>query len=206
MKSKNLKFSIWWCSTVVATTRWFLWFARCKRNFQDDMESSVSLFYKIIKFSSNKKLLTKWDTPSTHKENNSEDFSHIICSDGSFLDKSQLAGIGWTINSNSILVAAGASPVKATSIIELEFLAAVVGLEEAKKMGLKKFLLHTDSVSLYLQLSGLLSIPNEINVLVSHCRNLLAEGEGVVQWTRRVFLSAPDSLAKLARSLAVSNF
>lgn len=206
MKSKTSNLPSWWCSAMVATTLWFLWFARCKRIFQNEPESPVSLFFKIIRFATDQKLLTKWDSPCDPKEITSGNAPYKIWTDGSFVDESQLAGIGWTISHNSDLIATRASPVMASSIIKTQLLVVAADLEDAKRMELNNFPLFTDSLSAYLMLSRLSSTPKELKNLISHCRRLLREGNGSILWMNRANLSVPDSLDKLARLKAVSNF
>lgn len=82
---------------------------------------------------------------------------------------------------------------------------AVAGLEEAKRLDLQKYLLQKDSITVYILLSGL-STNSSLEPLISHCKNLLLEGEGTVRWCHRDTIPAPDALAKKARTLAVSNF
>lgn len=81
-----------------------------------------------------------------------------------------------------------------------------VSLEEARRLGVTNFSVFTDSISVYLQLSGLSHTPKTVENLVTHCRSILYEEQGRILWTQREFITASDSLAKLARTNAISNY
>lgn len=102
------------------------------------------------------------------------------------------------------LITAGASPVRASSPLHAEFLVAAAGLAEAKDKGMSNFILLTDLVSVYLQLSGISTPSKDMEDLIHSCKEYLTSANGSVKWTFREYLFAPDSLAKLAKSNAVS--
>lgn len=122
----------WWNSTVVASILWFLWMARCNRIFKKEFINSYSLTKKILYFSHEQKCLTKWDSALLPQDNELASCYYYICTDGSFEYDDNIAGIGWTLNKNDELLAAGATIVRASSILHTELLAILASLKEAK--------------------------------------------------------------------------
>lgn len=72
----------------------------------------------------------------------------VIRTDGSFESNLQISGIGWTLNENNVILAAGASPLQCSSIIEAEAMALLAGLMEAERRKLSNFINFTDSIYL----------------------------------------------------------
>lgn len=205
-QSLNLsKVDSWWLISLASSTLWFLWFARCKRIFMKEYISPVESFFKIIKFSSEQIHLTKWEDSLFFKDRSSLT-PFFKSTDGSFWSEQYLAGIGWTIMQNEELKSAGMTPVRAYSPLQTEMLAIKAGIEDAFSKDYSNVVIITDSLNAYLAISNMVLPPDEISDLTKACQDKLQGINGRIQWTSRDQLSAPDTLAKSARTNAVCNY
>lgn len=179
--------------------------ARCNRIFKEEYINPYVLAKRTIHFAQEQLCLTKWNSLSQN-EVVPQNMQYIIRTDGSFESADQLAGIGWTINKNEELVNAGASTVRASSIIHAELIAIQAGIQEVEKSNLSNFIFYSDSIDIcniiQNKSAGLTEYIEDLN----NCKEILGSHNGVIIWTSRSYISASDQLANHARKLAVSNY
>lgn len=189
---------------MASTILWFLWFARCKRIFRNENESPLELFLKIRKFSLEQISLTEWEVSNI--VNDSNEFPFIICAYGSFISEQYVAGIGWTIFEKENPKAARVSPVRTDSPLYTELLAVKAGLEDAVNNDLTNVLILTDTVNAFPAISNMTQPTAELSELTKSCQENLRYVKGRIQWTFRKYLTASDTVAKLARKITVYNY
>lgn len=190
---------------MAISTLWFLWMESCKRIFKKEVISPYSLSKKILYFFNEHNCLSKWNY-SEQLVNLRSSSQYYIRSDGSFKSENLLASIGWTINSSDSLISAGATPLQSSSILHTEALAISASLQDAEKVNISNFTLLTDSLSLCNALSNCANLQENLEEIMSQCKEILRARGGIAQWTRRLNISAPNHLAKLARKIAISNY
>lgn len=129
---------------------------------------------------SNSSPSSQWDNLLSQADNPSSDYSFIIRMDGSFSSENQVAGIGWTINNQLELIAAGAATIRANSSLQAELLASATSVEEIISRILKHYVIFTDSVILYNFIRGMTSAPDDIAGFIKFCAETISQSTRTV--------------------------
>lgn len=124
---------------IIATSLWFLWYARCQRVFQNNWASSKDLCIRILKYTEKQKVLSNKYDQNKWKADSFKDYEYVVRSDGSFKDT--LAGAGWTLNNEGDLVVAGACCLRANDAFEAELISLYSVLKVFLQENLGNFLL-----------------------------------------------------------------
>lgn len=108
-------------------------------------------------------------------------FNYSLRIDGSFVNNSYLASIGWTLNDsngNLIGVDDGASSLKANDLFQTELYVCYSGMLDMESRSLSNFLIPRDSLLLYQSIAGMIYGPPKYNSMIETCKNTLFVVDG----------------------------